>query len=163
MTSPISPFLLSQHYKQHAIAMISGGEKHPDIYGMAIFYENPFTKGLMIEVEVSHLPATPWNCPHFLGMHIHETGDCSENFTKTGMHYNPSGQAHPCHAGDLPPLLNNNGYAYLCFYDKYLSLEDITGRSLVIHEKRDDFTSQPSGDSGEKIACGVIKGYGDWR
>lgn len=61
------------------------------------------------------------------------------------------------HAGDMPSLLNNGGYAYLSFYDEHFRLEDILGRSLVIHSQRDDFTSQPAGDSGEKIGCGVIR------
>jgi len=60
------------------------------------------------------------------------------------------------HAGDLVPLLNNNGYAYLTFYDNRFSINDINGKSIVIHSMRDDFTNQPAGDSGEKIGCGVI-------
>ena len=60
------------------------------------------------------------------------------------------------HTGDLPPLLNNNGYAYLSFYDNRFRLKEILGKSIIIHSRRDDFTSQPAGDSGEKIGCGVI-------
>lgn len=90
-------------------------------------------------------------------MHIHENGDCSDNFSKTGQHYRLPGQEHPSHLGDLPPLLSNQGYAWTAFYDKRFTLPDILGRSLVIHGGTDDFRSQPSGDSGSKIACGVIK------
>lgn len=61
--------------------------------------------------------------------------------------------------GDLPPLLSNRGYAWTAFYDTRFGISDIVGRSLIIHENRDDFTTQPAGDSGKKIACGVISVY----
>lgn len=78
-------------------------------------------------------------------------------FPNTGNHYNPGNVPHPEHAGDLPPLLSNNGYAWMTFYTGRINVEDVAGRSLVIHSMRDDFTSQPSGDSGDKIGCGVIE------
>lgn len=159
MNNPYASLLLSQHYYPDAYAKIKGGTSYPDIFGNANFYHNPAAKGIIIEVEVSALPGPPVDCPHFLGLHIHENGNCSNNFADTGMHYNPQGKEHPCHAGDLPSLLNNNGYAYLCFYDSFLSIEDVMGRSIIIHDNRDDFTSQPAGDSGAKIACGVIKAF----
>ena len=64
---------------------------------------------------------------------------------------------HPSHAGDLVPLLGNQGYAYLVFYDKRFTIDDIIGRSVIIHRNPDDFATQPSGNSCEKIACGVIR------
>lgn len=73
------------------------------------------------------------------------------------MHYHPITQIHPKHAGDLPPLLSNHGYAWMPFYTTRFSVMDIIGKSIVIHNMRDDFTSQPAGDSGVKIACGVIQ------
>ena len=78
-------------------------------------------------------------------------------FPNTGNHYNPDNVPHPEHAGDLPPLLSNNGYAWMSFYTGRISLSEAAGRSLVIHNMRDDFTSQPSGNSGDKIGCGVIE------
>ena len=92
----------------------------------------------------------------FYGMHIHETGDCSLPFDKTGNHYNPAGLPHPKHAGDLLPLLGNEGYAYSVFYTDRFELPEIIDRSLIIHSTPDDFTTQPSGNSGVKIGCGVI-------
>ena len=59
--------------------------------------------------------------------------------------------------GDMPPLLTGNGYSFLCFFDSCLSLSQVIGRSVVIHGGVDDFTTQPAGDSGMKIACGVIQ------
>ena len=55
------------------------------------------------------------------------------------------------------PLLGNQGYAWTSFYDKRFAIDDIIGKSVVIHSRRDDFTTQPAGDSGEKIGCGVIR------
>ena len=93
----------------------------------------------------------------FYAMHIHEFGDCSGSYSKTGNHFNPAGTLHPMHAGDLIPLLGNQGYAWTAFYDKRFTIDSIIGKSVIIHSKRDDFTTQPSGDSGEKIGCGVIR------
>lgn len=78
-------------------------------------------------------------------------------FPNTGNHYNPGNVPHPEHAGDLLPLLSNNGYAWMVFYTGRVNVEDIIGRSVVIHSMRDDFSSQPSGNSGDKIGCGVIE------
>ncbi len=78
-------------------------------------------------------------------------------FDKTGNHYNPTKEPHPDHAGDLIPLMGNQGYAWLAFYDKRFQISEIMGRSVVIHTMPDDFKSQPSGDAGGKIGCGVIR------
>lgn len=139
-----------------SFAQIIGNTNYPDLHGMAYFYDVPFG-GIFIEVEVCGLPiGNAQNRSHFLGMHIHEFADCTRPFENTGNHYNPSNMPHPLHAGDLPPLLNNDGYAYSAFYTSYLSPKEIIGKSLIIHSKADDFTTQPSGNSGDKIACGEI-------
>ena len=137
--------------EREAVAVIRGNAGYEELYGKVFFRHVP-TGGVMITAEVIGLP----NRSEFWGMHIHEVGDCTKPFDKTGSHYNPTGAVHPMHVGDLPPLLNNNGYAYLAFYDNRFQIKDILGKSIVIHSRRDDFTSQPAGDSGEKIGCGVI-------
>jgi Cu-Zn family superoxide dismutase len=78
------------------------------------------------------------------------------DFSVTEGHYNPSEQAHPKHAGDLPSLLECQGNAYLSVRTDRLSVTDIIGRTVVIHSDPDDFHSQPAGNAGKKIACGVI-------
>lgn len=138
-----------------AMAELSGGTEYPDIKGMVSFYEAPYS-GVLIEAEIVNLPIESRDTPAFFGFHIHENGDCSENFTKTGGHYNPKNHLHPAHAGDMPSLLSGNGCSYLCFYDSCLTITEVLGKSVVIHGGVDDFTSQPSGNSGDKIACGVI-------
>lgn len=139
-----------------AYAKIIGNADHSSLRGTAYFYQAP-KGGVLIETEVQGLPYA--NIPpysQFYGMHIHETGDCSLPFDKTGAHYNPGKLQHPEHAGDLLPLLGCKGYAYSVFYTDRVELPEIIGRSLVIHSSPDDFTTQPSGNSGVKIGCGVI-------
>ena len=113
--------------------------------------------GVLIQVEVFYLPDQDLpNHSGFFGMHMHQNGECQIPFDQTGDHFNPQNLMHPEHAGDFPPLLSGHGYAWMAFYDTRLSIEDIMGRSIVIHGHKDDFSSQPSGMSGEKIGCGVI-------
>ncbi len=59
--------------------------------------------------------------------------------------------------GDLPPLIENNGYAYMSVLLNKFSINEIIGKTVIIHDMPDDFTTQPSGNSGTKIACGVIQ------
>lgn len=92
-------------------------------------------------------------------MHIHEYGDCTPPFNKTGEHYNPANTIHPYNTGDMVSLLGNNGFAYHVFYDKRFSTSEIIGKSVIIHSNIDDFMSQPSGNSGSKIGCGVIRRF----
>ena len=79
-------------------------------------------------------------------------------FQNADGHYNPNKTGHPDHAGDLPPVLANNGNAWMMFYTTRFYPEDIIGKTVVIHEKRDDFKTQPSGDAGAMIACGGVRG-----
>lgn len=148
--------LLAENRPQ-AMAWVKGGSSYPGLSGLVKFYNTPYG-GTLIEAEVFGLPdILTQNSSEFYAMHIHQNGDCSENFTKTGEHFNPTSMPHPEHAGDLMPLLGNQGYAWGTFYDKRFLPEEILGRSVVIHAERDDFTTQPAGDSGAKIACGVIR------
>ena len=137
-----------------AYAVLRGGSKYPSLVGTVNFYQHRSGIGIIIEAAFQHLPSA--SAPAFLGFHIHDNGNCSDNFAHTGMHYNPKNAEHPNHLGDLIPVFNSDGSAYLAFYDSYLSISDIIGRSVILHEKADDFTTQPAGDSGDKIGCGVI-------
>lgn len=145
-----------------ARAELSGSSSYPQISGMVYFYSTPYN-GIMIEAEVFNLP-TLMNAegnakPEFFGFHIHQKGDCSADFVNTGDHYNPDEAQHPHHAGDLPPLIAGGGYAWMSYFAAGLNVPALLDRSVVIHAKPDDFTTQPSGDSGDKIACGVIEPF----
>ncbi len=101
------------------------------------------------------------------GIHIHECGDCSaSDGSSAGGHFNPTGKSHggPTsmnkHEGDLGNIMaNDSGKAHIEFFDKVLSFEgnlSIIGRSVIIHKGEDDFMTQPAGNSGARVACGVI-------
>lgn len=123
----------------------------------------PLEHGVRVSGEVKGLPP---NTEH--GFHIHETGDCSRNGDAAGGHFNPSGGVHGMfgapggHAGDLPSLVADaSGSARFSVEIHSLSLTDgatnnVVGRAVVVHRDRDDFTTQPAGNSGPRIACGVI-------
>ncbi len=149
-------FELIEKGEARAYAIIEGNNDNPHLWGIMFFYEVP-KSGVLVEVEVTGLPDTPSG---FHGMHIHENGNCTPPFDMTGNHYNPANTPHPKHAGDMPPLLSNGGYAYSVFYTNRFDIADILGKSLIIHSHADDFTTQPSGNSGEKIGCGVIMRLG---
>lgn len=143
----------------NAFALVNGSSTYPDISGIVKFYNTPY-QGIILCAEFFHLPLyTPADIPSFYGFHIHEFGDCSHDFSNTGGHYNPRHQLHPSHAGDLPPVTSCDGYSWMCVYLRQLQLEDVIGHSVILHGMPDDFTSQPSGNSGEKIACGIVERY----
>ena len=141
-------------FGKKAEAIISGNKDYRNIGGKVVFMQKK--DGVLVTADIYGLPGDG-----FYGFHIHEGRSCSGNmadsFADTGCHYNPGGALHPDHAGDLPPLISSNGRAYLSFLTGRIKLADIIGRTIVIHSKPDDFTSQPAGNSGEKIACGKIK------
>jgi Cu-Zn family superoxide dismutase len=102
------------------------------------------------------------------GFHIHEKGDCGDNGNASGGHFNPAGGTHGkfgapgSHAGELPSLVADaSGTARFSVDVHSISLTDgaannVVGRALVVHRDRDDFTSQPAGNSGPRIACALI-------
>lgn len=103
------------------------------------------------------------------GFHIHETGDCSSaDGSSAGGHFNPGNTTHgkhghsPQHAGDLPSLrANANGMAVVQYETSQIALghgtNNIAGRALIVHADPDDFTSQPTGNAGARLACAVIQ------
>ena len=136
-----------------AIARIYGGKDYPQLSGTVRFFLG--IDGVIVEVEVKGLPETESS---FFGFHIHAGGSCTgEGFADTESHYNPREDIHPQHAGDLPPLLSNDGKAYMKVLSNRFSIEEIIGRTVIIHNAPDDFRTQPSGNAGMKIACGVIQ------
>lgn len=142
-----------------ALAWIQGNEQNPQLSGSVKIFATPYI-GVLIEAEVFGLPdaATQFSSG-FYAMHIHENGDCTPPFDKTGGHYNPADKPHPYHAGDMIPLMGNQGYAWVSFYDERFTVTEVMNRSVIIHKMPDDFKTQPSGDSGDKIGCGYFTPY----
>lgn len=102
------------------------------------------------------------------GFHVHEKGDCSSgDGMGTGSHFNPTGKPHgpqdaDHHAGDLPALkADADGVATLRFHLDSVTLGEgetnIVGRGLIVHISPDDYKTQPTGNSGARIACAVIQ------
>lgn len=103
------------------------------------------------------------------GFHFHEKGDCSApDATSAGEHFNPTSQDHgkpqaqPHHAGDMLNVKSDaQGVAEVSVDNPDVSLQtgqpnDIIGKALVLHARPDDYKTQPAGDSGDRIACGVV-------
>ena len=104
------------------------------------------------------------------GFHLHEKGDCSSpDFKSAGEHFNPTLQQHgdpstpPHHLGDIPNLeVDEMGKAPVNARIEGVTLgdrgpNDLVGRAVVVHADADDYKTQPSGNSGDRIACGVIR------
>ena len=145
--------------KPTAYASIRGAAPYSAVRGTVYFYQTRFD--VVVAAEVSGLPHITGPCMNgVFAFHIHEgcccTGDAKDRFSGAGGHYNPRGCEHPYHAGDMPPLFENEGNAFLCFITDRFQVSDIIGRTVIIHANPDDFTTQPAGNAGKKIACGAI-------
>lgn len=152
------------HEMPAAHAAIEGSQEYAGIRGNVYLYE--VYNGTILVGEIYGIPEElERKYGGFFGFHIHEgkscTGNSEDPFADTGSHYNPTKAAHPAHAGDLPPLMSHGGVAWMEVYTGRFYPEDVIGRTIVIHEMPDDFHTQPSGDSGMKIACGKIQGWPD--
>lgn len=142
-----------------AAARVRGSEAYPDIRGEVRFYQTD--SGTLVAAKVRGLPGGKGCETRVFGMHIHSGGECagdeSDPFADAMAHYNPDGCPHPQHRGDLPPLFGNSGSALLVTLTDRFTVEEVLGRTVIIHEHPDDFRTQPAGNSGRKIACGVIE------
>ena len=117
---------------------------------------------VLVTAEVSGL------APGAHGFHIHEKGDCSApDATSAGGHFNPTGKPHgnpehtDHHGGDMPQLVADAaGVARLTARLPGLLIGDgatsVLGRGVIVHAAPDDFKTQPTGNSGARVACGVI-------
>jgi Cu-Zn family superoxide dismutase len=117
--------------------------------------------GVRITAQLEGLPAGNH------GFHIHEFGDCSAaDGTSAGGHYNPGGAAHagpdgsPRHVGDLGNITaDTQGMASYDRTDRLVRLDgpdSVLGRAVIVHAGADDYATQPTGNAGARLACGVI-------
>lgn len=122
----------------------------------------PVTGGVQVHADITGLT------PGKHGFHVHEFGDCSAaDASSAGGHFNPTNKPHAGpdaaerHEGDMGNVeADASGNAKLDYVDHQISLSNddksAIGRSVVVHAKPDDLKSQPSGESGARVACGVI-------
>lgn len=157
---PFSRMLQILSRRPQAKAIVRGSRAYPDLTGNVYFYQ--MAGGVIVAAQVTGLPESSTDSPgSFFGFHIHSGFACSgteeDPFADALAHYNPHETPHPNHAGDLPPLLGNHGYALQVFFTDRFSVREILHRTVIIHSGPDDFTSQPAGNAGVKIACGEIR------
>jgi len=131
-----------------------------NVYGVVRFTRND--DGVQVEGEVHGLDP---NSTH--GFHIHEFGDCTaDDATSAGDHFDPHDQPHggpddtERHAGDMGNLTSDeNGTAEISFTDTVMTFRgaaSILGRGVIVHAEEDDLETQPTGDAGDRLSCGVI-------
>ena len=142
-----------------AVALLHPTEGN-NVSGTVTFTE--VADGVQVNAEISGLT------PGKHGFHVHEFGDCSaSDASSAGAHFNPTNQPHAGpdanarHVGDMGNIeADASGVAKLDYLDHNISLandeQSIIGRSVVVHAKADDLKSQAAGDSGARVACGVI-------
>lgn len=130
-----------------------------DVNGVVTFTQ--VADGVLVQADVTGLT------PGAHGFHIHEHGDCSApDATSAGGHFNPTGHHHAApedevrHAGDLGNLeADESGRAVYEWVDPTMKLsgdQAIIGRGVIVHESEDDFATQPTGNAGGRVACGVV-------
>lgn len=124
----------------------------------------PTDGGVQVYGKISNLPPGKT-----IALHIHETGSCGDMGEAAGGHFNPDDFPHSNpddmngHAGDLPNLTANaDGIATINYVNKQISTAkagkySVYRRAFIVHAGADDYTSQPAGDSGDRIACGIIE------
>ncbi len=132
--------------------------------GTAELTQTPF--GVLIKLEIKGLPAGE------RAVHIHGVGQCEPPFTSAGGHFNPAGRKHGVlaseghHAGDMPNMhVPASGELTIQVVNAAVTLEkgkpnslyQPGGTAIVIHAGKDDYKSDPTGDAGGRIACGVIQ------
>ena len=126
-----------QQASPQATASITGSKKAKNLRGRVAFYD--IGNAVLVSTSLSGIPYRNGYCQYpVLGLHIHQ------------------GRPHPNHAGDLPPVFVNEGMAWSAVILTKFTIKEILGRVVILHSMPDDFHSQPSGNSGEKIACGII-------
>lgn len=156
----------------------SAGDGHGDVVKTAVAQLQPtegnetsgtvtFTKaenGIRVVVDIQGFEGGPGK----RGFHIHEHGDCSApDATSAGGHFNPEEKSHGApdaaerHAGDFGNLtVDEDGNARTEFVDTTISFDgphSIIGRAVIVHAQEDDLQTQPTGDAGARVACGVIQ------
>ncbi len=137
-----------------ATAVIQGSRLYPTLRGQVQFFPAP--GGTLVVAELWNLPGDG-----FFAMHLHSGNQCDGNspkpFSSAGEHWSIGSQVHPYHTGDLPVLLSNHGYAWNAVFTERFRPQQAKGHTLIIHSMPDDFRTQPAGNAGDRIGCGVVR------
>jgi len=146
----------------HASASATLTNRDGETVGTVTLQET--ANGVLLRAEFDGLP------PGTHGFHIHETGLCTPDFSAAGGHFAGGGESHGFivatgpHAGDLPNIhVPESGRLTVEMFNDRITLDagqgairEGDGSAIIVHAGADDYESQPSGDAGERIACGVI-------
>jgi Cu-Zn family superoxide dismutase len=157
LTQPMMRIMQLLRRVPTAAATIKGSSAYPNLRGVVRLY--PMGDGTLLTAEVFGLPKTETG---IFGFHIHAGTACSGNatdpFADAEGHFSPVVREHPMHAGDLPPLFaDTDGTALMAVYTDRFTPQEVIGHAVIVHAHPDDFHTQPAGDSGMKIACGLLR------
>lgn len=150
-----------------AKAVLRGSMYAQNLYGNVYFYD--VQGGTEVFAEIWGLPlyqpaANGMSPISPFGFHVHQFGVCEitdpqNPYVSAGEHYNPTNQPHGNHAGDFPVVFSNDGYARTSFFTDKFKPADVVNRSIIIHQNPDDFRTQPAGNAGKRMGCGVIERF----
>lgn len=150
---------LSQPVLKSVVSTVDGNKRE-----VGQLYLRPVDSGVQVYGKLMGLkPGTT------VALHIHETGSCNDMGKAAGEHFNPTNKPHgnpdseASHAGDLPNITaNDQGVATINYVNDDISVamtgpKSVYRRAFIVHGGVDDYTSQPSGNSGPRVACGIIE------
>ncbi len=148
-----------------AVATLQAGAESQGFSGTVTF--TPAAGGLHLVADLKGAPPGPH------GIHLHENGQCThddpagKHFSSAGGHFNPTGAPHACpatdprHAGDFGNVtVGADGTGHLDLDVSQISLSganSVVGKAVILHAGADDCATQPSGNSGDRLACGVVQ------
>lgn len=148
----------SAHAEAPATVRAEMKDQKGQSWGEVTFTETPH--GLLVKGRFSNTP------PGQHAIHVHETGKCEDAFATAGGHLNPTRKKHGVlvaegkHGGDLPNLhVGAEGKVQFDYFAHDLKLRDIEdqdGAAVIVHAGADDYQSDPAGDAGNRIACGIV-------
>jgi Cu-Zn family superoxide dismutase len=158
---PIALFFFACSHAAGPMAMATLDPSSGSTARGTVHFQNAGDRGVEVIVDLTGVP------PGVHGFHVHEKGDCGNNGQNAGAHFNPTGMVHGApdavshHGGDFGNVTaDDKGEVHTRFTTHSISIDGATdgviGRAVVLHGNPDDLVSQPAGNAGPRIACGVV-------